>query len=222
VWLLIGVRLATSVIRADNPILLVTLILAGVLLQDVIFRRTGRRRPTCPTPAMRCSDYRANRLVLLVGPFLAVFMRHARRFLRKRMQRADAGQPAGALIRCRRKNAEVQHMDRYVNTLDSEWYRQRIVGASIYALVAFVALFVRLIYLQVVLGRNTSGFRSTTASGSRSSTRPGVDPGPQRHELAENRPSFDVSFTPKDAGDTGRCSGTFVHLEILPTTCSAG
>ena len=34
--------------------------------------------------------------VLLVGPFLAVFMRHARRFMGKRMQRADAGQPAAA------------------------------------------------------------------------------------------------------------------------------
>jgi len=34
--------------------------------------------------------------VLLVGPFLAVFMRHARRFISKRMQRADAGQSAAA------------------------------------------------------------------------------------------------------------------------------
>jgi len=98
VWLLIGVRLATSVIRADNPILLVTLIMAGVLLQNVIFfGALAAAGPSLPHPgdALRMITEQIG-WVLLVGPFLAVFMRHVRRFMGKRMQRADAGQPTPA------------------------------------------------------------------------------------------------------------------------------
>jgi uncharacterized RDD family membrane protein YckC len=98
VWLLIGVRLVTSIIRADNPILLVTLIMAGVLLQNVIFfGALAAAGPGLPHPgdALRVITEQIG-WMLLVGPFLAVFMRHARRFMGKRMQRADAGQPAAA------------------------------------------------------------------------------------------------------------------------------
>ena len=98
VWLSIGVRLATSVIRADNPILLVTLIMAGVLLQNVIFfGALAAAGPNLPHPgdALRVITEQIG-WVLLVGPFLAVFMQHARRFMGKRMQRADAGPPAAA------------------------------------------------------------------------------------------------------------------------------
>jgi rod shape-determining protein MreD len=98
VWLLIGVRPATSVIRADNPILLVTLIMAGVLLQNVIFfGALAAAGPSLPHPgdALRVITEQIG-WVLLFGPFLAVFMRHARRFMGQRRRRADAGRPAAA------------------------------------------------------------------------------------------------------------------------------
>lgn len=98
VWLLIGVRLATSVIRADNPILLVALIMAGVLLQNAIFfGALATAGPSQPHPgdALRVITEQIG-WVLLAGPFLSVFMRHARRFMGKRMPRADAGQSTPA------------------------------------------------------------------------------------------------------------------------------
>jgi rod shape-determining protein MreD len=98
VWLLIGVRLATSVIRVDHPILLVTLVMAGVLLQNVIFfGALAVAGPSLPQPgdALRVITEQIG-WVLLVGPFLAVAVRRARRFMDKRAQRADAGQPAPA------------------------------------------------------------------------------------------------------------------------------
>jgi hypothetical protein len=93
VWMLVGVRLATSVIRAANPILLVTLIMAGVLLQNVIFfAALAAASPSLPHPgdALRVITEQIG-WALLVGPFLAVFMRYARRFMGKRMPRADGG-----------------------------------------------------------------------------------------------------------------------------------
>ena len=41
-------------------------------------------------------------------------------------------------------------MDKYLKTADTEWYKQRIAGVIICVLVAFVVLFIRLIYLQVM------------------------------------------------------------------------
>ena len=107
-------------------------------------------------------------------------------------------------------------MDRYVNTLDSEWYKQRIVGVSICALVAFVALFVRLIYLQVVLGEEYQRLSVNNSIRLQIVDPPrGLILDRNGMKLAENRPSFDVSFTPKDAGDTGRVLGDLsAHLEM--------
>lgn len=107
-------------------------------------------------------------------------------------------------------------MERYVNTLDSEWYKQRIVGVSICALVAFVALFVRLIYLQVVLGEEYQRLSINNSIRLQIVDPPrGLILDRNGMKLAENRPSFDVSFTPKDAGDTGRVLGDLsTHLEI--------
>jgi penicillin-binding protein 2 len=43
-------------------------------------------------------------------------------------------------------------MDRYLKTADTDWYKQRITGVIMCALAAFVVLFIRLIYLQVIMG----------------------------------------------------------------------
>lgn len=93
VWLLIGVRLATSVVRAANPILLMMLIIAGVLLQNVIFfGALAAGGPSLPHPgdALRVITGQIG-WVLLVGPLLAVIMRYARGGMGKRMPRADGG-----------------------------------------------------------------------------------------------------------------------------------
>ena len=96
-------------------------------------------------------------------------------------------------------------MERFVKSVDHDWYKQRIVGMMLGVLAVFVVLLMRLMYLQVVAGDDY--YRLSMNNSIRLQT---VDP-PRglvldRHgtKLAENRPSFDVSFTPKDAGDVGR------------------
>jgi penicillin-binding protein 2 len=107
-------------------------------------------------------------------------------------------------------------MERFVKSVDHDWYRQRIVGMMLCLLAAFVVLLVRLVYLQVVVGDDF--YRLSMNNSIRLQT---VDP-PRglildRHgtKLAENRPSFDVSFTPKDAGNIGRVLGELSrHLNV--------
>jgi penicillin-binding protein 2 len=112
----------------------------------------------------------------------------------------------------------VPNMIRLAESVDHEWYKQRIIGAMMCVLVVFVALIVRLLYLQVVTGEDYH--RLSMNNSIRLQT---VDP-PRglifdRHgtKLAENRPSFDVSFTPKDAGDVARVLAELAqHLQVAP------
>lgn len=107
-------------------------------------------------------------------------------------------------------------MERFIQSVDHDWYKQRIVGMMLVVLAAFVILLVRLVYLQVVVGDDY--YRLSMNNSIRLQT---VDP-PRglildRYgtKLAENRPSFDVSFTPKDAGDVGRVlSELATHLNV--------
>jgi penicillin-binding protein 2 len=91
-------------------------------------------------------------------------------------------------------------MDRYLKTADADWYKQRITGVIVCVLAAFVVLFIRLIYLQVVMGDE---FRRLSLNNS--IRLQNIDPPRGRMYdrkgdlLVDNRPSFDVKITPKDA-----------------------
>ena len=84
-------------------------------------------------------------------------------------------------------------MDKYLKTADTEWYKQRIGGVIICALAAFVVIFIRLIYLQVVRGDE---FRRLSLNNS--IRLQNIDPPRGRlydrngDLLVDNRPSFDV------------------------------
>ena len=92
-------------------------------------------------------------------------------------------------------------MDKYLKTADPEWYKQRINGVIICVLSAFIVLFIRLIYLQVVMGDE---FRRLSLNNS--IRLQSIDPPRGRlydrngNLLVDNRPSFDVHVTLKDAG----------------------
>jgi penicillin-binding protein 2 len=96
-------------------------------------------------------------------------------------------------------------MDRYLKTADPDWYKQRITGVIIFALAAFVVLIVRLIYLQVITGDE---FRRLSLNNS--IRLQNVDPprgwiyDRKGDLLVDNRPSFDVNITPKDAAPLQR------------------
>lgn len=91
-------------------------------------------------------------------------------------------------------------MDKYLKTADTDWFKQRIAGVIICVLAAFVVLFIRLIYLQVIRGHE---FRRLSLNNS--IRLQNIDPPRGRlydrnnNLLVDNRPSFDVRITLKDA-----------------------
>jgi len=91
-------------------------------------------------------------------------------------------------------------MDRYLKTADSDWYKQRISGVIACVLAAFVMLFIRLIYLQAIMGDE---YRRLSLNNS--IRLQNIDPPRGRiydrngDLLVDNRPSFDVNITLKDA-----------------------
>jgi len=92
-------------------------------------------------------------------------------------------------------------VDKYLKTADAEWYRQRVTGVMIFVLAAFAVLLLRLVFLQVVKGEeyrllslnNRIRLQSIDPPRGLIYDRNGI-------VLVENRPSFDVSITLKDAG----------------------
>ena len=107
-------------------------------------------------------------------------------------------------------------MDKYLKTADTDWYKQRIAGAIICVLAAFVVIFIRLIYLQVIKGDE---FRRLSLNNS--IRLQNIDPPRGRlydrnHDLlVDNRPSFDVHITLKDAEPiTATLSKLSQHLNV--------
>jgi penicillin-binding protein 2 len=91
--------------------------------------------------------------------------------------------------------------DKYLKTADAEWYRQRVTGVMICVLVAFAVLLLRLVYLQVVKGEEYHLLSLNNRIRLQSIDPPrGLIYDRNGYVLVENRPSFDVSITLKDAG----------------------
>jgi penicillin-binding protein 2 len=91
-------------------------------------------------------------------------------------------------------------LDKYLKTADSEWYKQRLIGVMIWVLAAFVILFVRLIYLQVIMGEELRRLSLNNSIRLQSIDPPrGLVYDRNGKMLADNRPSFDVNIILKDA-----------------------
>ncbi|NVM20753.1 MAG: penicillin-binding protein 2 [Desulfobacterales bacterium] len=92
--------------------------------------------------------------------------------------------------------------ERYLKTVDSDWYRQRLSGTLFCVLAAFLILLSRLYYLQIIRGaefrqlseNNCVRFQSVTAARGLIFDRKGV-------LVVDNRPSFNVSIVLEDAKD---------------------
>jgi len=92
-------------------------------------------------------------------------------------------------------------VDKYLKTADAEWYRQRITGVMICVLAAFAVLLLRLVFLQVVRGEEYRLLSLNNRIRLQSIDPPrGLIYDRNGYVLVENRPSFDVSITLKDAG----------------------
>jgi len=91
-------------------------------------------------------------------------------------------------------------MATYLNTVDSEWFKQRIISTVLIVVAAFVILFARLFYLQLVEGE-----RLRHLSVNNRIRLQDIDPSRglifdrKGKRIADNRPAFDISITLKDA-----------------------
>lgn len=91
-------------------------------------------------------------------------------------------------------------MTTYLNTVASEWFKQRIISVVLIAVAAFVILFARLFYLQLVEGErlrhlsvnNRIRLQDIEPSRGLIFDRNGM-------RIADNRPAFDIYITLKDA-----------------------
>lgn len=92
VWLFIALSLATSAIRVDSPILLVVMIAAGVLLQNLVFVAAMTAFDlTRPRPGDMLGVITEQvGWVLLAGPMLAVLMRSVEQRARSANRRPQA------------------------------------------------------------------------------------------------------------------------------------
>lgn len=90
--------------------------------------------------------------------------------------------------------------EKYLKTADADWYRQRITGVMICVVAAFAVLFLRLIFLQVIRGDEYRLLSLNNRIRLQSIDPPrGLIFDRNGSVLVENRPSFDVSITLKDA-----------------------
>ncbi len=106
-----------------------------------------------------------------------------------------------------------QVMDSYLQTISSDWYRQRIAGALIFVVTAFLILLVRLYYLQIIDGpelrrlSEENWFRLQSLPPMRGLIfdRNGV-------LLVDNRPRFDVSIVSREAEDAEQMAQELAKL----------
>jgi rod shape-determining protein MreD len=97
-WLSIGVRLAATVIRADNPFLLILMLMVCVLLQNALFIAVAAVFTAAPAPLEEALRGVSEQIgwVLLAGPFLVALMRRANRMKVRRIRPAAPQPPTAA------------------------------------------------------------------------------------------------------------------------------
>jgi len=105
----------------------------------------------------------------------------------------------------------------FLRTADSNWFRQRIKGVILCVLAAFVVLFVRLFYLQVI---EREEYRRLSENNSirLQSIKPSRGLIFDRHGelLVDNRPSFDLSIITKDAKPLEKTLGELAYFLAAP------
>ncbi|MBW2176520.1 MAG: penicillin-binding protein 2 [Deltaproteobacteria bacterium] len=91
-------------------------------------------------------------------------------------------------------------MKNYLNTVNSDWFSQRITGVILCITVAFSVLFVRVFYLQIIEGETYRRLSENNSIRLQSVDAPrGLIFDANRSLLVDNRPSFDLGIILKDA-----------------------
>jgi penicillin-binding protein 2 len=91
-------------------------------------------------------------------------------------------------------------MKTYFESVDSEWFNQRIAGTMLVVLLAFAILMIRLLYLQVVEGKEYRRLSEINSIRLHDIDAPrGLVFDRYHHMLVDNRPSFNLHIVLKDA-----------------------
>ena len=91
-------------------------------------------------------------------------------------------------------------MKTYLESVDGEWFNQRIAGVMLVVLLAFAVLIIRLLYLQVVEGKEYRRLSEINSIRLHDIDAPrGLIFDRHNHMLVDNRPSFNLHITLKDA-----------------------
>jgi penicillin-binding protein 2 len=91
-------------------------------------------------------------------------------------------------------------MSKYLKTVDSEWFRQRLIIVMLCVSVAALVLMMRLIYLQIIKGQEYRRMSLNNSIRLQSIDAPrGVIFDRHGNLLVDNRPSFDLYISLKDA-----------------------
>ena len=91
-------------------------------------------------------------------------------------------------------------MDQYLKTADSDWFKQRLTGALLCVVAAFVLLAARLFYLQVLEGEEFRRLSKNNCIRLQSIDAPrGLIFDRNGQLLVDNRPAFDLTIVPRDA-----------------------
>ena len=105
----------------------------------------------------------------------------------------------------------------YLRTVDSEWFRLRLTGLVVITVAIFLILFVRLVYLQVIVGEEMHRFSLNNCIRLQ-------DLDPQRGLifdrtgtlLVDNRPAFDLYIVTKDAKPVDDTLEKLAHYTGIP------
>ncbi len=91
-------------------------------------------------------------------------------------------------------------MTDYLDNVDSEWFSQRLSAAMTLVIAAFVVLIARLLFLQVIEGEELRRLSEINSIRLKSVDAPrGLIFDTHDRLMADNRPSYDLSITVKDA-----------------------
>ncbi len=91
-------------------------------------------------------------------------------------------------------------LDQYLNTADSDWFKQRLTGVLFCVVAAFVLLAARLFYLQILEGEEFRRLSENNCIRLQSIAAPrGLIFDRNSNLMVDNRPAFDLSIVPRDA-----------------------
>ncbi|MDA8137456.1 MAG: penicillin-binding protein 2 [Desulfobacteraceae bacterium] len=91
-------------------------------------------------------------------------------------------------------------MRTYLHSVDSDWFNQRLVGVFVTVLAIFILLAVRLIYLQVIQGKELRRLSEINSIRLQDIDAPrGIISDRNGHILVDNRPAFNLYIILKDA-----------------------